>query len=377
MIDTRPQLRSRADEVPQDWPRLAAHLAQRGMRLSLSPPPRQFAGGLANLNYLLELDGAEAVLRRPPLGTLPPGAYNMEREFRILSRISSGFALAPRGLHLCEDPEVLGAPFQIVEFRRGFAVRAELPPALRGVPDIGARLAGTMIDVMVALHTLEPRAVGLDELGRPVGFLGRAVEGWAKRAELATEGARSPLIAELVSWLRAHQLEDGPASLIHNDLKLDNLLLRGDAADGGDAGDAGASGTEAAEQGDPLAPVALLDWDQCTRGDSLFDLATTLSYYTEPGDPEAMRRLRQMPSDQPGFPSRQQLAEDYARRTGRDLSDFRFYRVLAIFKLAIIFHQLHARYRTGATDDPRYAEFGALADGILDVAHRVARGELF
>ena len=110
VVDTSPQLRPAQEGVPQDWLRLAEHLARYGMELSLGEPPRQFAGGLANLNYLLMIDGRETVLRRPPPGKLPPGAYDMGREFGILKRVSKGFHLAPEAIHLCDDPEVLGAP---------------------------------------------------------------------------------------------------------------------------------------------------------------------------------------------------------------------------------------------------------------------------
>lgn len=359
LVDTRPELRSDDAAVEQDWSRLAAYLAGQGLTLSLNPPPRQFAGGLANLNYLLVIDDKETVLRRPPTGKLPPGAYDMGREFRILKQLTDGFALAPRGLHLCNDPTILGAPFQIVEFRRGFAVRSTLPAPLTAIPGIGECLADTMIKVLVQLHAVDPAAVGLNDLGRPEGFLERAVAGWTKRALLSAEGRTdSPchtLIADLSTWLRAHGVPDGKFSLIHNDIKLDNILL----------------------DGQTLAPVAVLDWDQCTRGDSLFDLATTLSYYSEAGDPPVMHELKQMPTAAPGFPTRREIAVRYASMTRRDLADFQFYRVLAILKLAVIFQQLHQRYRSGATHDPRYAGFGTLTDGILEFALLVARGELF
>jgi aminoglycoside phosphotransferase (APT) family kinase protein len=282
----------------------------------------------------------------------------MEREFRILTRLADGFPLAPRGLHLCNDPTIIGAPFQITEFRRGFAVRSTLPEPLAAVPHIGTRLADTLVNVLVQLHDLDPTSVGLHDLGRPEGFIERAVEGWIKRALLSAEGrSDSPcqtLISDLGRWLRRQRMPDGHFSLIHNDIKLDNILL--DTA---------------------LKPVAVLDWDQCTRGDSLFDLATTLSYYSESNDPPAMQSLKQMPTAAAGFPTRRLLAESYSRITGCDLTNFQFYRVLAIFKLAVIFQQLHQRYRSGATHDQRYAEFGALADGIFEFAQQVARGELF
>jgi aminoglycoside phosphotransferase (APT) family kinase protein len=358
-VDTLPELRPLDESVNHDWTRLAEYLGARGLSLSLDPGPRQFAGGLANLNYLLLIDGKQFVLRRPPMGTLPPGAYDMAREFQILSRLSAGFPLAPRGLHLCSDPAILGAPFQIVEYRRGFTVRSALPAALDGLPGIGGYLAETLLSVMIQLHDVDPAAVGLQELGRPEGFLARTVEGWIKRALLSADGRLdSPchtLISVLATWLRAHRVVDGACSLIHNDIKLDNIVL----------------------DGTTLGPVALLDWDQCTRGDRLLDLATALSYYSEASDPPVMHQLKQMPTACPGFPSRREVATRYASLTQRDLSDFKFYRVLAIFKLAVIFQQLNLRYRSGATQDARYANFGTITDGILEFAELVVRGEVF
>lgn len=355
LIDTSPGLRATADEAVQPWPALAQYLARHGHTLALEPAPRQFSGGLANLNYLLDVDGRKAVLRRPPMGPLPPGAYDMSREFGILQRLSAGFDLVPQGIHLCNDASVLGAPFQIIEYRRGFVVGAELPANLAAVPEVGQRLANALIGVLVRLHRIEPATVGLDTLGRPEGFLARSVAGWRKRAHFSTQGTETPLVDELGLWLERHLVPDGQATLLHNDLKLDNILFDGAS----------------------LAPAAVLDWDQGTRGDSLFDLATTLSYWTEPEDPPALHALRQMPTAQGAFPGREWAAQTYARATGRDVSDLRFYRVLAMYKLAVIFYQLHDRYRRGATNDARYARFGALADGILDATHLIAQGRLF
>jgi aminoglycoside phosphotransferase (APT) family kinase protein len=358
-IESRPELRTPESTVPQDWARLSAYLSSQGLHLARDEEPRQFAGGLANLNYLLNLDGREAVLRRPPLGTLPPGAYDMGREFLILQGLNRGFDLAPHALHLCRDPAILGAPFQIIEYRRGTAVRGALPPSLAALDGIGERLADVMLEALTRLHNLDPAAVNLGGLGRPEGFLERTSEGWCKRARLSADGRESSpchaLIDEIATWLRHNRLPDASASLIHNDMKLDNILL----------------------DTSTLTPIALLDWDQCTRGDSLFDLATTLSYYSESTDPPVMQELRQMPTTGHGFPSRQEFAARYAQRMGRDLSDFRFYRVLALFKLAVIFQQLHQRYRNGATQDPRYAGFGSLTDGILEFTLSVARGHVF
>ena len=352
-------LRSEKESIPQDWRRLRAYLGTQGMVLDIDSPPLQFAGGLANLNYLIRVNGNDAVLRRPPMGELPPGAYDMRRESRILSRLWQKFPLAPRAMHLCEDVSVIGAAFQISEYRPGVSFRASLPLELAGDTNVGAKLGSMMIDVLARLHSIDPADVGLDDLGRPDGFLQRTADGWIKRAMLASHESAGReahmLIGDVSRWLRAQTVPRERTSLLHNDFKLDNVLVNADT----------------------LEPVAVLDWDQGTRGDSLFDLATLLSYWTEQGDPPAMHKLQQMPTAQPGFPTRREAAEAYSRTTGCDLSEFRFHRVLGMFKTAVIFQQLYSRYLAGGTADPRYAEFGDLAAGLFACANDIAQSRLF
>ena len=340
--------------VAQDWPRLARYLRSRGLELDLARPPRQFAGGYACYNYLVELASGPAVLRRPPAGPLPRGAYDMGREFRVLSALHPVFPLAPRPLHCCLDPEVLGAPFLLMEYRPGLSIREEMPEPYRQ-PEIGARLSQNLVRVLVELHGVDPGLPGLAELGRPEGFLARTLEGWAKRVAAAFEGEPPAPAAELLAWLRAHLPAESGTALIHNDFKLDNLLL------------------------DPrtLEPRTLVDWDMATRGDPLFDLAVLTSYWTEPEDHPAMAMLGQMPSHEPGFLRREEVVALYARESGRQVRDFAFYRVLALYRLAGIFAQLHRLWRHGSLEGARYAEFGRLAAGLLDFAHEVARGRAF
>lgn len=338
---------------PQDWPRLAEWLARRGMCLQQRPPPRQFAGGYGNLNYLLQVDGGALVLRRPPPGPLPPGANDMAREHRVLERLHEAYPLAPRALAFCDDPAVLGAPFFLMQYRPGRAVRGVLPGDL--APHARA-LGELLVDLLAKLHGVQPAAVGLADLGRPEGFLARAVDGWAKRAAAACDGAPPAAAGALLDWLRARAVPAGTVALLHNDFKLDNVLL---APEGG------------------ATPVAVIDWDMCTRGDPLFDLATLLSYWTEAGDPPCMHALEQMPSAAHGFPTREQAAARYASRTGCDLASFRFHRVLAVLKLGVVFLQLHARWRRGASDDPRFAGFGELGDALLEFGLEVARERVF
>lgn len=337
-----------------DWERLRRYLGDRGMVLS-AEPPRRFAGGFGNLNYRLVVDGTAMVLRRPPFGEVPAGANDMAREHRILSRLWQRFALAPRSFLLCEDAAVIGAPFQLIEYRDGAVIRDTLPPALQGDPTAAARLGDIVLDVLVDLHAVEPSAVGLGDFGRPDGFLERTVHGWKRRADAVFTGADLRLVAELHAWLAGHLVPDQAPTLIHNDYKLDNIILSADHA----------------------RPVALIDWDMGSRGDPLIDLATLVSYWTEAGDPPAMHELRQMPTAAPGFRSREQMVRDYAARTGRDVSLFKFHRLLALFKLGTVFRQLHHRHLTGNADDPRFAGFGPLAAGLLEFARDVMRDKYF
>lgn len=334
-----------------DWSAIARHLAAHGLHMD-GPAPTRFPGGLANQNYLVHVNGQPAVLRRPPDGPLPPGAHDMAREHRILSRLADALPFVPRGLHVCTDLGVIGVAFQLIEYRPGLVIRATLPPHL-GAADAAA-LSDTMLHTLAAIHAVDPDAVGLGDLGRPEGFLKRAVDGWRRRGLAADFEPATPLVAELGAWLDAHIVPDGRPALLHNDFKLDNLILD-----------------------DSLSVVAVVDWDQGTRGDPLFDLGTLLAYWTEAGDPPAMHELQQMPTAAPGFPTREAAALRYAALTGRDLSDVRFHRVLGILKLGVIFLQLHGLHRRGVTADPRYAGFGTLAAGLLEFAGDVAAGRRF
>ena len=348
------KFRPAQDTVALDWEALGRYLAGQGHTLDSSESPRQFAGGLGNLNYRIMIDGAAYVLRRPPLGSIPPGANDMAREFRVLSGLWKRFFHAPRGLLYCENPTVLGAHFLIMEYRPGLTIAGEMPSQLDS-NSVGPELAATLVRLLSELHAVDPAEVGLDTLGKPEGFLARAVDGWEKRARLATGGEARPIIDALCAWLRANQVPDGRPTLLHCDFKLDNIVL--DPRD--------------------LRPVAVLDWDMTTRGDPLFDLATLLSYWTEDSDPPVMHELAQMPTALPGFPSRRDVAAAYAALSGRDLSNFLYYRVLAMFKLGVVFLQLYARYRTGGTQNPRFEGFERLGYGLLEFTHEIAYARAF
>lgn len=284
----------------------------------------------------------------------------MAREYRILRHLHPVFPLVPEAYLFCDDDAVLGAPFFLMEYRPGLVIGHEITSDTEacwtGTLPLGEHLGGQLVQVLSDLHRVDVAACGLGALGRPEGFLGRTLRGWDKRARLSWTGALPQDLMTLLDWLAAHQPKDAPgATLIHNDFKLDNLIL------------------------DPetFAPLTLIDWDMGTLGDPLYDLAVLQSYWTEPGDPEAMHALRQMPTAHHGFPSREAAAAQYARISGRDLGRFDFYRVLATLRLAVVFRQLFRRYETGATQDPTFAAFDKLSVGLLHFGVQIANGRYY
>ena len=294
------------------------------------------------------------MLRRPPMGELPAGAYDMAREFRILSRLPDALPFVPRGLHLCDDPSVIGQRFQIIEYRAGLVIRETFPPDLR-TPGIGARLSQVLLETIAAIHAVDTAAVGLDDLGRPEGFLARGVSGWRKRGLAAREDGTEALHHEVGAWLEQQPRPGRPARAAAQRFQAQQHHPgpgRFFAARGGGLG-----------PGHPRRPAvrfrhAAVVLGPCRRS------AGDARHGADAGGRGCLC-------------SRQEAVAEYARISGRDVSDFLFHRVLAMYKLAVIFLQLGLRYRTGATAEPRYAPLTAIGTGILEFTHEIAQGRAF
>jgi len=297
---------------------------------------RQFPSGASNLTYLLRVDGWEGVLRRPPLGPVPPKAHDMGREFAILSRLNPHYPLAPKPLFFCGDESVIGAPFYVMERRRGVVVDTSFPEGTEPTPQLCRRLSETVVDTLVGLHEVDWEAAGLGDLGRPEGFLERQTRGWISRYERA-KTEEIPEVEPLAHWLVRNVPESPEPTIIHNDYKLNNLVL----------------------DPDDLARVrAVLDWEMATIGDPLFDLGNSLSYWIEADDPEELKDIMPTATVTPGFMTREEIVGRYAEGSGRDLSEVGWYLVFGYFKLAVILQQIFARYKAGQTKDPRFADLG-------------------
>ena len=335
-IDVRPD---EALDVSRLEPWLRENLEGAEGALSI----RQFGGGHANLTYLLTFGEREFVLRRPPLGPVAPSAHDMRREHRILSRLWRAWDLAPRSHVLCVDPGVIGADFHVLERRRGIVLRATNPEVTDGRPELRRRIGETMADVLAGFHRVDPDDVGLGDLGRPEGFVERQVAGWSKRWEAASDDA-APDASAAIDWFRADIPKAQAATFVHNDYKLDNVMVAAD---------------------DPARAVAVLDWDMCTRGDPLLDLANLTIYWSEETDDSVWREAVWMPTDKPGFPSRAELVERYAAGTGFDVSRFAWYEAFGRFKVAVILQQIYIRYLRGQTRDERFAVLGGRVEALI------------
>ena len=322
-------------------PWLRAHLPDTAGPLTL----RQFGGGHANLTYLLRFGDTEYVLRRPPLGPIAPTAHDMRREHRVLARLVEGFPLAPRSHALCTDPEVLGVDFHVMERRHGIVIRRDLPTRLEGQPELNRRIGEMIVDVLADLHRVDPAAVGLGDLGRPDGFVCRQLDGWRRRWHAAKDQELAD-VDRMLGWLEADVPAPQVTALLHNDYKLDNLML--DAAD-------------------PATPVAVLDWDMTTRGDPLMDLGYLLNFWNEAGDDPRWHQVSRMPTHREGFPTRAEVVERYARRTGLDLEAVAWYHVFGVFKLVVIIQQIYIRFLRGQTQDRRFAGYD---ERVRDLARK-------
>ena len=310
----------------------------------------QFPSGHSNLTYLVCVGDRQMVLRRPPFGSKVKTAHDMSREYRVLSKLHFAYPQAPKALLYCEDPPVLGSPFYLMERVQGIILRREPPEGLLTNAETARRLSEAFVDNLARLHGLEYTALGLADMGKPQGYLDRQVGGWIQRYH----GSQTHNLAEVEKisvWLNERKPSETSCALIHNDYKYDNTVL---------------------DPTDITRIVGVLDWEMCTIGDPLTDLGTALAYWVEPQDPPELQQIRWGPTTLPGTLTRAELVGRYAQTTGRDVSNMVFYRVLALFKVAVIIQQIYYRYHQGLTKDTRFGSLPGVVEVVLRAAWRSA-----
>ena len=305
----------------------------------------RIAGGHSNLTYrVTDAGGRSWALRRPPLGKRLGSAHDMAREHKVVSALGSTAVPVPPVVGFCEDESVNGAPFYAMEFVEG--------PILRGLaeaavfPDEGDRRAigERVADTLVAIHAVDPDGAGLGDLGRKEDYVSRQLRRWQGQWEKSKT-------RELAAIERVHEKlsgripAQGPATIVHGDYRLDNMILT------------------------PTGEVAaVVDWELCTLGDPLADVGLLMAYWPERG--EETIALGQPANLAPGFPTRDELAARYAERSGRDLSQLDFFLALGYWKLAIILEGVYARYAAGGYGkvDPGIEAFARLVERLAEAA---------
>ncbi len=338
----------RRGEEP-DAARLSAWLTEYVPGASGTLTVKQFPRGFSNLTYLLQMGGTEMVLRRSPFGNRVRSAHDMGREYRVLSKLSTVYDLAPKPLAYCDDESVIGAPFYVMEKRTGIILRSTLPPGMELPAESVRRLCESFIDNLARLHAVDYKQAGLEDLGNPDGFIGRQVAGWSKRyAQAATQEISEMDVAG--RWLADHMPTESGASLIHNDYKYDNLLL---------------------DPIDTTRIIGVLDWEMCTIGDPLLDLGVTLSYWVEQDDIAELKFFVPGPTNIPGSYTRQELIDRYARATGRDVSNVLYFYIFGLYKLAVIIQQIYYRFAKGHTQDDRFSHLDRVVVNLARAADAV------
>ncbi|MCU1500746.1 MAG: aminoglycoside phosphotransferase [Ilumatobacteraceae bacterium] len=315
-----------------DWAKLEDYLRANIPELSGGLEAMQFPNGSANLTYLLRFGDTELVLRRPPFGIIAPGAHDMKREFKVLSKLWKVFDRAPRAYVFCDDHEVIGADFVVMERRRGEVVRDEVPASMAGLPDVGRRMAFALVDAMAEMHLLDPVEADVATLGRPEGFAERQVTGWQTRWKLVRPDDGPAQMDELPERLLAGVPAPTRVSIVHNDLKLDNCQF---------------------SPGFPDRVQSIFDWDMTTLGEPLVDLGTLLNYWPDPADSPDERRVSHQGLLEMGLPSRGEIIDHYTERTGIDTSSAGWYEAFAQWKTGVVIQQLHQRWVRGESTDPR------------------------
>ncbi|MDZ7715075.1 MAG: phosphotransferase family protein [Balneolaceae bacterium] len=306
---------------------------------------RQFTSGYSNLTYLLIIEDHEYVLRKPPVGAVKRG-HDMGREFKVQSAIYDQFGKVPKMHAFCDDEDILGSEFYIMEKVEGIILNYETAKERKLQPAEYNRIAHAWLDTFVKLHQLDYKAAGLSDLGKPDGYVERQVTNWGKQfLKAATDD--TAIAEKVMQWMQEHQPIDYNHCLIHNDYKYNNIVFKDDSWQ---------------------TITAVLDWEMATLGDPLMDLGTSLGYWTVASDHDFVKQGIPSPTIFEGNPSRSEIAELYARKSGNNVDHLVFYYVYGLFKIAVIAQQIYYRYQKGLTNDPKFADLDKAAQLCCKIA---------
>jgi aminoglycoside phosphotransferase (APT) family kinase protein len=320
---------------------LEAFLDARG--LGAGPLEAEPVGeGHSNVTYVIRRAGGAWVLRRPPRPPLPPSAHDVLREARLLTAVQNADVRTPDVIATCADVEVIGAPFYVMELIEGDVMTTAVPPALDGHE---SRIGEQLIDALVEIHAVDWRACGLEGYGKPTGYLERQLRRFGGLWE-HNRTRELPVLDRVTAWLADHIPQSGEATIVHGDYRLGNTMFA---------------------PRPPARLVAIFDWELATIGDPLADVGYLVATWSQHDDPEDALRGLSAATRRPGFPTRDELIARYEERSGRSMSDVRWYMTLALWKSAVFLEGSYKRRLAGTTED---AFFDRLQAGVPAIAER-------
>jgi len=316
-----------------------------------SPEVTQFSGGASNWTYRLKFSNQDLILRRAPLGKKAKGAHDMPREYYLQKKLKPHFPYVPKMLAVCEDEEVLGSTFYVMERLSGIIPRKNFPKDRIWDEVTVSKLCASFWDKMIELHSVDYQKEGLTTLGKGEGYIERQIVGWNKRyANAKTWNVLSG--KKVMKWLEDNMPKEGKLCVCHNDFRLDNVVLNGD---------------------DPSDIIGVLDWELAAIGDPRMDLGNSMAYWVEEGDDFFIRANRRQPTNVPGMMTRKEIIEMYGKKTGLDVEDFRFYRVYGLFRLAGIAQQIYYRYAKGYIKHKTFKNFWILSNYLIKTCENVIK----
>jgi aminoglycoside phosphotransferase (APT) family kinase protein len=308
--------------------------------------------GHSNITYSIERGGERFVLRRPPRPPLPPSAHDVLREAKLLRALEATDVRTPTVLAICDDESVLGVPFYVMKYEDGIVMTGAVAPALDD-PEGRAQVARELIDALAEVHAADWRGAGLEWFGKPTGYLDRQLRRFNGLWE-HNKTRELPLVQKVGEWLAAHKPESPDATIVHGDFRLGNVMYAHEA---------------------PARLIAVFDWELATIGDPLADLGYLTATWSEPNRGERMATMfdNLTVTHGEGFPSREELVALYEERTGRSMSDLRWYQALALWKAAVFMEGNYKRSLSGSVDDPYLKYFDVGVPQLAEAAHEITK----
>lgn len=317
-------------------------LTTQGLELLGQAEVTQYSGGASNWTYRLKYSNTDLILRRPPKGTKAKSAHDMAREYHVQKNLIPFFPVLPKMVALCQDERVIGCDFYVMHRIAGIIPRAKLPPELQFDEQQVNQLCLNVIDKLIELHQVPYKETELAKLGKGDGYCRRQVEGWDARYKKA-KTLNVPSFRYVRKWLKAHIPEDTHTCIIHNDWRFDNVIL---------------------DPNNPTEVIGVLDWEMATLGDPLMDLGSALAYWVEDTDNQIFKSTRRQPTHLKGMLTRQQVVDYYLEKTGIQTSNWAFYEVFGLFRLAVIAQQIYYRYYHKQTQNPAFKDFWIVIHAI-------------